>query len=107
MLEVAFCRPRRAMTHTIEVTEVSGVMHFGEGVEFFTIQHGMTGEQIWTPLPLVFICLQQGIFALSHVPKIEDWHPAAGCIPARPSDNTIIASARIQLKLYQLSNQRM
>ena len=73
-------------------------MYFAVGIEALAMQHGMAGEEIWMPLPSMFICLQHGSFAaLSHAPKIEDWHAsaAAGCMPTRPSDNATITSARI------------
>ncbi|HEV2398064.1 MAG TPA: hypothetical protein VGS27_14045, partial [Candidatus Sulfotelmatobacter sp.] len=80
------------------VTKGSDAIYSAADVEALMMQHGMVREETWMLLPSMFICLQQDLFAaVSHAPKIEDWHAsaAAGWMPTRPSDNATITSARI------------
>ena len=74
-------------------------MYFVVGSEALAMQHGMAGEETWTPSPSMLICLQHGPFAaLSHAPKIKDWHASAdvGSKPTRPRHSAKITSARIE-----------
>lgn len=83
-------------------TEETDAIYLAAGNEALATQHDVAGGEIWMPLPSIVICLQQGLVAaVSHAPKIDDWHGNAGCKPTKPSDSAKITTARIERELYQ------